>query len=226
MHAAVERVAHDEHVARQDVVSVVAHDRGHRRGHRAEVAGQRESLRHQLAFGIREPGRVVHVVLQHAGIGGAEDRERHLVRDREDGVLEQLEFDRIHAVIIFPRGYQLTSYFPRSIIAASSVARFLAWFAQRLLSISRAAFSQSPALIEAMVFLNRRKRGSPRLNTIFRTTSFRTGSRPGSHGNARFTSRRTVAMSLSRSINASARVIPASSRFRPTPIVSLRLASR
>src|SRR5947207_4332866 len=126
------------------------------------------------------------------------------------------------------RGYSFhyISYFPRSIMAASSVARFPTWLAQRLLSISRAAFSQSPALIEAMVLLNRRKPGSPRLNTISRTTSLRTGSRPGNHGNARVTSRRTVAMSLSRSINASARVIPASSRFRPTPIVSLRLASR
>ena len=95
VHAAVERVVHDEDVARRHVVAVVAHDRFHRRGHRTEVPGEREALCHELALGVGEAGRVVHVVLQHARVGRAEDRERHLVGDREHGVLEELEGDRI-----------------------------------------------------------------------------------------------------------------------------------
>ena len=95
VHAAVERVVHDEDVARIHVVAVVAHDRFQRGRHRAEMARQSEALRHQLAVGIGEARRVIHVVLQHARIGRAEDGERHLVGDREDRVLEQLEGDRI-----------------------------------------------------------------------------------------------------------------------------------
>src|SRR5260370_12995618 len=55
------------------------------------MARQSEALRHQLALGVGEARGVIHVVLQHARIGRAEDGERHLVGDREDRVLEQLE---------------------------------------------------------------------------------------------------------------------------------------
>ena len=95
VHAAVERVVHDEHVARRHVVAEVAHDRFHRGRHRAEMARQGQALRDELAVGVGEAGRVVHVVLEHARIGRAEDGQRHLVGDREDRVLEQLEGDRI-----------------------------------------------------------------------------------------------------------------------------------
>jgi hypothetical protein len=101
VHAAVERIVHDEDVARRHVVAVVLHDRLHRGGHRAQVPRQRKPLRHQVAFGVGEPGRIVHIVLEHARIGRAKHGERHLVRDRENGVLEQLEFDRIHALLYF-----------------------------------------------------------------------------------------------------------------------------
>jgi hypothetical protein len=95
MHAAVERVVHDEDVARRHVVLEVAHDGFHGRRHRAEMAGQGEPLRRELAIGIGEARRIIHVVLEHARVGGAEDRQRHLVGDREDRILEQLQLDRI-----------------------------------------------------------------------------------------------------------------------------------
>ena len=72
-----------------------AHDRGHGRRHRAQMPRQRQALRGELAVGVGKARRVVHVVLQHARVGGPEDRERHLVGDREDGVLEELEGDRV-----------------------------------------------------------------------------------------------------------------------------------
>src|SRR3982074_2422704 len=57
------------------------------------MARQSEALRHQLAVCIGEARGVIHVVLQHARVGRAKDGERHLVGDREDRVLEQLEGD-------------------------------------------------------------------------------------------------------------------------------------
>ena len=95
MHAAVEGIVHDEDVARRDVVAKSAHDGGHGRRHRAQMPRQRQPLRRQLAVGVGKARRVVHVVLQHARVGGPEDGERHLVGDREDGVLEELEGDRV-----------------------------------------------------------------------------------------------------------------------------------
>ena len=59
------------------------------------MARQRQALGDELAVGVAERGRVVHVVLEHARIGRAEDGQRHLVGDREDRVPEQLEDDRI-----------------------------------------------------------------------------------------------------------------------------------
>ena len=98
MHPAVERIVHDEHVARRDVASEVAHDRGHGGRHRAQMPGQGEALRDELAVGVGERGGIIHVVLEHARIGGAEDGQRHLVGDGEDRVLEQLEGDGIEVV--------------------------------------------------------------------------------------------------------------------------------
>jgi hypothetical protein len=95
VHAAVERVVHDEDVALDHVVAVVAHDRFHRRRHRAQVSRQGQALGDQLALAVGEAGRIVHVVLQDARVGRSEDGQGHLVGDREDRVLEQLEGDRI-----------------------------------------------------------------------------------------------------------------------------------
>src|SRR6185295_20286786 len=45
--------------------------------------------------GVAERRGVIHVVLEHAGVGGAQDRQRHLVGDGEQRVPEQLEADRV-----------------------------------------------------------------------------------------------------------------------------------
>ena len=98
VHAAVERVVHDEHVALRHVVAEVAHDRGERGRHRAEMPGQCQALRDKPPLGVGEAGRIIHVVLEHARIGRAEDRQRHVVGHREQRVLEELEGDRIETV--------------------------------------------------------------------------------------------------------------------------------
>ena len=95
MHAALKRVVQNINVARLDLAGEGLLDRGHRGRHRAETARQGQPLRRQLPRAVEHRGRIVHVVLQHAGIGRAEDRQRHLVGDREKRILEQLEFDRI-----------------------------------------------------------------------------------------------------------------------------------
>src|SRR5258708_21280550 len=59
------------------------------------MSRQCQALRGELAVGVGKPGRVVHVVLEHARIGGAEHGQRHLVGDRKNRVLEQLERNRI-----------------------------------------------------------------------------------------------------------------------------------
>src|SRR5438552_16521705 len=53
-----------------------------------------------IALSVGEPGRVIH---EHARIRGAKYGERHLVGDGEDGVLEELESDGVHWLIIAGR---------------------------------------------------------------------------------------------------------------------------
>src|SRR5262249_10633045 len=55
--------------------------------------GQRQTVRGEPALGVGKAGGIVHVVLEHGRVGGAKHRERHLVGDGEDGVLEQFERD-------------------------------------------------------------------------------------------------------------------------------------
>jgi hypothetical protein len=98
MHAAIERVVHRENVAGRHVVPVSIRDHFQRGGNRTEMAGQGQPLRYQLAVGVTECGRVVHVVLEHARVSRAENGQRHLVRDREDRVSKQLEGYRIVSV--------------------------------------------------------------------------------------------------------------------------------
>src|SRR5262245_35607551 len=95
MHAAIEGIIHDEDVAGSHVGAEVPHDRFHRGGHRAQVSRQRKTLRREAALAIGEACGIVHVVLEHRRVGGAEDGERHLVGDGKDCVLEQLKRDWI-----------------------------------------------------------------------------------------------------------------------------------
>ena len=69
------------------------------------MARQGQPLRDQAAVAVGERGGEVHVVAEHAGVGGAADGERHLVRDSEDGVAEELETEGVGAAgIVAPGG--------------------------------------------------------------------------------------------------------------------------
>ena len=59
------------------------------------MAGQCQPLRRQLPRAVEHRGRIIHIVLQHAGIGRAKDCQRHLVGDGKERILEQLEFDGV-----------------------------------------------------------------------------------------------------------------------------------
>ena len=95
VHAAVERVVHHVDVAGMDVVAIVAQHRFDGGRHGAEMARQGEALRDQAPVAVGERRGEIHVVAQDARIGGAADGERHLVRDGEDGVPEELEAEGI-----------------------------------------------------------------------------------------------------------------------------------
>ena len=111
VHPALEGVVEREDVALRHVVPVFADDGGECLRDRPEVGWQGQPLRDQPALPVAEGGRVVHVVLEHRGIGRAVDRQRHLVGDGEQRVLEQLEGDGIvaavgHAMLPRRRGCQ------------------------------------------------------------------------------------------------------------------------
>ena len=60
--------------------------------------GSGEALRGKPPLRVAQRGAVVHDVLQHARIGGAVDRQHHLVAECGDGVAEQFFGDRIGRV--------------------------------------------------------------------------------------------------------------------------------
>src|SRR5262245_42137956 len=98
MHAAGERVVQDEDVAWVHVVAVLREDGHHRIGNRAKVERDRQALRDHLAVGVTQRGRKIHDVLDHPGVSRPHDDQRHLVDDRAEGVLDQLEGDRVEGV--------------------------------------------------------------------------------------------------------------------------------
>ena len=95
VHAAGKGVVEGVDVARPHPIAEAIHDFLERGGNRAQVAGDGQSLGHQPAVGGGKCGGVVHVGLEHAGVGGAKDGQGHLVGDGEDRALEQLERDGV-----------------------------------------------------------------------------------------------------------------------------------
>jgi hypothetical protein len=127
VHPALEGVVEDEDVALRHRLAVAAHDGGQRFRDAAEVARQGQPLGDQPALGVAEGRGVIHVVLQHRRIGGAMDGQRHVIGDREERVLEQLELDRVvasplHAsplvagVVTACHGYDAAPLLPRCAI--------------------------------------------------------------------------------------------------------------
>ena len=98
VHPAVIRVVVDQDVALGDVVAEMPQHRLERDRDRAEMAGQCKALCRKPPLRVAQRGAVVHDVLQHPGIGGAVDRQHHLVAQCGDGVAEQLFGDRVGCV--------------------------------------------------------------------------------------------------------------------------------
>ena len=76
---------------------LLAEDRGHRVGHRAEVDRDVLGLHHELALGVEEGGGAVVAFLDVRREGGADEHRSHLVASRAKGAHEDLEGDRVQA---------------------------------------------------------------------------------------------------------------------------------
>ena len=99
VHPALEGVVEDEHVAGLHVVAVPGEQRLHRERHRAQVQGDGHSLRDHPAFAVAERRGVVQAVAHDRRVGGAVERDRHLVGGGGQRVLHDLARDRVYAVI-------------------------------------------------------------------------------------------------------------------------------
>src|SRR5262245_34619598 len=122
VHAAFEGIVQAIDIARLHPIAIAGDRGGERVGEGRQVSGQREALRDRATFAVAEGGRVIHVVAQHAGVRRAQDRQSHLVGDRQQRVAEQLERDRIsHGLhqITAPSGASSMTMLP----CPSSVAR-------------------------------------------------------------------------------------------------------
>ena len=119
VHAAIERVVHDEDVACGHVLTEVTHDRCERGRHGAQMSRQGQALRDQPSVRIGKACRVIHVVFQHARIGRAEDRQRHVVGHREQRVLEKLECNGIETL----RHHRSSFFAPHAAPSSAHVTR-------------------------------------------------------------------------------------------------------
>ena len=95
VHAAVVGIVHDEHVAGMDVVGIFPHQRRDGVGDGAEMHRHAEPLGDQPAAGVAEAGGEVHAFPHHLRVGGAHDRDRHLVGEIAEAVLDHLEGHRV-----------------------------------------------------------------------------------------------------------------------------------
>jgi hypothetical protein len=95
MRAALERI-----VQHHDVAGLHPHGvycGAHRERHGAQVHGHVVALRDRLAVGVVDGARVVQPLLDVRGKPRAAQRDPHFLGNREEDVLEDLEFDRISA---------------------------------------------------------------------------------------------------------------------------------
>jgi hypothetical protein len=104
VHAAVERVVHDEDVPRGHSSVEAFEQRAHRGGDRAEMERDRDCLRHRLAARVAERSREVHHVADDGRVCRPEDRRGHFVRDRGERVADDLLYDRIRVLDLAARG--------------------------------------------------------------------------------------------------------------------------
>ena len=88
MHATIEGVIHNKNIPRLHGLTIVTHGGFEGGGDGAEVAGQRQSLRHQLAIGVGKGSGKIHVVFEDAGVCRAHDRQGHLVGDGKQGIFK------------------------------------------------------------------------------------------------------------------------------------------
>ena len=88
---ALERIVQDEHVAGHEARAELAPHVRHGVGDGAQVQRQGEALGDQATLDVAEGAGHVHGVLEVVRVGGAHERDGHLVHDGVQAVLHQLE---------------------------------------------------------------------------------------------------------------------------------------
>ena len=76
---------------------LLADDVTHDRRERAELACERQALRHHLPVAVAKGGRVVHRVPYYGGVCAAHDLQRHLIGRRRERARDHLQRDRIES---------------------------------------------------------------------------------------------------------------------------------
>ena len=95
MGAAVIGRVEREHVARADAAGIVADDRLDRAVHRAEMDRHMRRVGDQAALAVEHRAGKVEPLLDVDRIGGVLQRHAHLLGDRHEEMIEDLEHDRI-----------------------------------------------------------------------------------------------------------------------------------
>ena len=95
MRPALIGVVEDEDIARSDRRAKFSGDAAHRIGDRAEMQRQSHALGDEPALRVAQRAAHIHRILQIIGVGGTHERDRHLVDDRINSMLEEFEQYRL-----------------------------------------------------------------------------------------------------------------------------------
>ena len=99
MHASLKRVIEDEHITWVGAALELVQDGLHGVGESAHVEWDAGPLGHQPPLPIADAGGEVHGVLGDVGAGGADHRDGHLVGHRQQGVIDDLQRERIQSTV-------------------------------------------------------------------------------------------------------------------------------
>src|SRR5579859_2025239 len=90
------RVVENKDVAVEDPTGVLAQNVMHCGWKRPQVDDDRQALGDHLAVSVTEGRRIVQGILDYPGVSRPHHRQRHLVDDRTQTILNDLEGDRVN----------------------------------------------------------------------------------------------------------------------------------
>ena len=96
MHAAVEGVVEDEHIAVFHAETVLLEQCRHRERHRTQVERDSHALRDHLSLRVAQRGRIVKAIAHDGRIRRAIECQRHLICRGGQGILDDFAGDGIN----------------------------------------------------------------------------------------------------------------------------------